>query len=104
MIPGLVAQVVGNPAIRINIEEMLLQSARKEPRCNGEVFVVAAGQALAISLSFLERWSYGRDRIFSREIAAEAGDGSIRRQTVAGERWHRASAPGLEKLAVSARE
>jgi hypothetical protein len=33
---------------------MLLQTTWKKPRGNREIFVVAARQALAISLSFLE--------------------------------------------------
>jgi hypothetical protein len=38
-----IAQVVGDPAIRINIEEILPQFLRKKPARNRKVFVVRAG-------------------------------------------------------------
>jgi hypothetical protein len=39
-ISDLVAQIVGDPAIRVYVAEVLAQSPRQEPRSDGKIFVM----------------------------------------------------------------
>ncbi len=50
-----VAEIVGDAAVGVDVEEMLAQAARKKPAGDGEIFVVGAGEAGAVFASFGER-------------------------------------------------
>jgi hypothetical protein len=56
-----VAEVVGDAAIGVNVEEMLSQVSRKKPAGDGEVFVVRAGEVGAVGASFSESRCSGWD-------------------------------------------
>ena len=47
-----VAQIVGDAAVGVDVEEMLAQAAGKKPAGDGEVFVVGAGEAGAVFAGF----------------------------------------------------
>ena len=47
-IPSFIAEIAGDAAVRVNIIEMLPQTLRQEPCRDGEIFVVAARQPLAV--------------------------------------------------------
>ena len=53
-----VAEVVGDAAVGVDVEEMLAQAAGKKPAGDGEILVVGAGEAGAVFAGFSER---GRD-------------------------------------------
>src|SRR6202035_466105 len=40
-----VAQIVGDAAVGVDIEKMLTKPARKEPACDGKIFVVRSSHA-----------------------------------------------------------
>ncbi len=48
-VTGFVGQVVGPPAVGVNIVEVLAERAGEKPRDDGEVLVVTAGQARAVA-------------------------------------------------------
>ena len=56
-----VAQIVGDAAVGVDVEEMLAQAAGKEPTGDGEIFVVGAGQAGAVFAGLGERGRGGRE-------------------------------------------
>jgi hypothetical protein len=49
-----VAEIVGDAAIRVEVEEMLAEAAGEKPAGDGEIFVVGAGEASAVFLAFFE--------------------------------------------------
>ena len=67
----LVSEIVGDPAVGINIKEMLMKMARKKPGYYAEIFRAAAGQAGTVATRFPLR---GRSLL----------DGVVRRQTTPG--------------------
>src|SRR5579864_8877023 len=50
-ITDFVAEVVGDAAVGVDVEEMLAQPARKKPAGDGEILVVRAGQPGAVFAS-----------------------------------------------------
>ena len=66
-VADLVAQIVGDAAIGINIEEMLMQVLRQKPGGDRKVLVVRGRQPPAISARLLQRWR-------------DSGNGVLRRQ------------------------
>src|SRR5271155_636041 len=62
-----IAQVVGDPAIRINIKKILPQLLRKKPARNRKVFVVRAGQTTAVLLCLTQARSFLGNGILSRK-------------------------------------
>src|SRR5580658_788587 len=48
----LVAEIVRDAAVGVDVDKVLAQAARQKPRGDGEIFVVGAGQAGAVLLRF----------------------------------------------------
>ena len=71
-----VAQVVGDAAVGVDVEEMLAQAAREEPASHGEVFVVRASQSGAVFAGFGGAGRGGGDSIGGGQAApAQRGVG-----------------------------
>ena len=51
-----VAEIVGDAAVGVDVEEMLAQAAGKEPAGDGEIFVMRAGEAGAVFTGFGREW------------------------------------------------
>ncbi len=47
-VAGFVSEVVGDAAVGVNVVKMLAQALGKEPSGDGEIFVMGAGEALAV--------------------------------------------------------
>src|SRR5215813_5188202 len=54
----LVAEIVGDATVSIDVVEMLSQPCRQKPGGDGKVLVVRFGQALAVNLSLRQRWRH----------------------------------------------
>jgi hypothetical protein len=76
----LIAEIVGNPAIRVHVEEMLPQAPGQEPGCNRKILVMAAGEMRAILPRFVQRGSAGRNRVAGGEPAPAQGCRIVRSQ------------------------
>jgi hypothetical protein len=63
----LIAQVVGDPAIHINVVEVLVQVPGQKPGNDREVLVMRVRQARAVLLSFFQRRSVLRDSVLRRQ-------------------------------------
>jgi hypothetical protein len=47
-IPSFVAEIVGDPAVGVNVKKVLAEAFGQEPGGDGKVFVMGAGQAFAV--------------------------------------------------------
>jgi hypothetical protein len=63
-IANFIAEVVGDTAVGVDAEEMLVQTFGQKPSRYGEVLVVAARESLAISSGFFEAGSDFRNLVF----------------------------------------
>ena len=54
-IANLVAEVVGNPAVRVHVVEVLVQMLGQKPGCDREIFVVRVRQARAVGTRLRQR-------------------------------------------------
>src|ERR1041385_4480565 len=70
-VAGFVPEVVGNPAIGIHIKKMLAQTAGQEPSGNGKIFVMSAGEPLAINIGVCKGRGLRRNGIFSGKMAPD---------------------------------
>ncbi len=71
-----IAEVVGNAAVSVDVEEVLAQAAGKKPAGDGEIFVMSAGQAGAVGAGFVERGgSRGNGVGGGKAAPAECGGG-----------------------------
>ena len=74
-VSNFVAEIVGDTAIGIHIQEILTQVFGEKPGGYGEIFVVGAGEAAAVFLRLFERGPNFRDRVFGGEAAPALGSG-----------------------------
>src|ERR1019366_9289394 len=71
-----VAQVVGDAAVGVEVEEMLAEAAGKKPAGDGKILVVGAGQAGAVFSGFGDCGRSGRDGVVGGQAApAQSGVG-----------------------------
>src|ERR1700757_4935169 len=82
-IPNFIAQIVGNPAVRVDVVEVLTQTFWQEPRGDREILVMRGGETLAIGAGIFERRRDPGDRVFLREMVP------------ARQRWRRRHWPGF---------
>src|SRR5579872_506071 len=75
-VADLIAKIVGDAAVRINIEEMLAQAARQKPRSDGKVLVMGAGQTGAILAGLFERRGLGWNGVTPGQAAPAQSSGS----------------------------
>src|ERR1700691_1436793 len=64
-----VAQIVGDAAIGVDVEEILAEVFGEEPSGDGKIFVVGAGEAAAVFLGLFERRGRVRDCVFGGQRA-----------------------------------
>src|ERR1019366_4989711 len=83
-----VAEVVGDAAIGVDVQEILTEFPGQKPGRHGKVFVMRAGELAAIFSRLLERWSGGRDSVCDGEAAPVRGRSGHRRYLRVGNRSH----------------
>ena len=87
-ITDLIAQIIRDPAVGVDVEEMLTKLLRQETGNDGEIFVMPAGQPTAVLPSFQFRRRLLRNSIFRRQTGPPRRRRGGRLGTVAGDEGH----------------
>src|SRR6516162_7397469 len=75
-IADLIAEIIGNSAISVDIEKVLAQAARKEPAGHGKVFVMGASEAGTVLACLANRWRAPGDGVSRGQAAPAEGSGT----------------------------